>query len=205
EAGIDSYELMRIFFSDEKLNISPAYLLPGFAFGGSCLPKDVRAINAFAIEKNVEAPLLKALMPSNKQQIERALDWVLGYGKKKIGFLGFSFKAGTDDLRESPYLELIERLIGKGCDIRIFDQNVSLARLVGANRAYLMNVIPHVTDLMVGTGQDIIDHAEIVVATANAPEYGDVVRHLRKDQILLDMARLPNAGEIAGDYDGIHW
>jgi GDP-mannose 6-dehydrogenase len=205
EAGIDSHELMRIFFADDKLNISTAYLLPGFAFGGSCLPKDVRAINAFAMEKNVEAPLLRSLMPSNRQQIERALAWVLGQGSKKIGFLGFSFKAGTDDLRESPYLELIERLIGKGCDIRVFDQNVSLARLVGANKAYLMNAIPHVTELMVGSVDEIVDHADVIVATSRAPEYETIVERMREDQILLDMARLPHVEKAKGAYDGIHW
>ncbi len=204
-AGVDSHELMKVFFADTKLNISEAYLLPGYAFGGSCLPKDVRAINAYAQEHDVTAPLLQSLMPSNRQQIERALDWVLGYGKKKVGFLGFSFKAGTDDLRESPYLELIERLIGKGCDIRIFDRNVTLARLVGANRAYLMNAIPHVTQLMVPTVDDVVEHADIVVATSLSAEYEEVVERLRPDQVLLDMARLPNPEQVAGIYDGINW
>lgn len=204
-AGVDSHELMKVFFADTKLNISNAYLLPGFAFGGSCLPKDVRAINAYAVQHDVEAPLLKSLMPSNKQQIERALQWVLGYGKRNIGFLGFSFKAGTDDLRESPYLELIERLLGKGCDIRIFDQNVSLAKLVGANKAYLMNAIPHVTQLMVPSVDDVVKHADILVATSRSPEYEAVVNKMRPGQVLLDMARLPNTDAIAGTYDGINW
>lgn len=204
-AGVDSHELMKVFFADTKLNISNAYLLPGFAFGGSCLPKDVRAINAYAVQNDVEAPLLRSLMPSNKQQIERALDWVLSHGKRNIGFLGFSFKAGTDDLRESPYLELIERLIGKGCDIRIFDQNVSLAKLVGANKAYLMNAIPHVTQLMVPTVADVVEHSDVIVATSRSPEYETVVEKLKPGQVLLDMARLPNVDRIAGIYDGINW
>ncbi|MFC3206562.1 UDP-glucose dehydrogenase family protein [Aquamicrobium soli] len=204
-AGVDSHELMQVFFADTKLNISNAYLLPGFAFGGSCLPKDVRAINAYAVQHDVEAPLLKSLMPSNKQQIERALQWILDHGKRNVGFLGFSFKAGTDDLRESPYLELIERLIGKGCDIRIFDQNVSLAKLVGANKAYLMNAIPHVTQLMVPSIEDAVEHSDVVVTTSRSPEYEAVVEKLRPDQILLDMARLPNTDRIAGTYDGINW
>jgi GDP-mannose 6-dehydrogenase len=204
-AGVDSHELMQVFFADTKLNISNAYLLPGFAFGGSCLPKDVRAINAYAVQHDVEAPLLKSLMPSNKQQIERALQWILDRGKRNVGFLGFSFKAGTDDLRESPYLELIERLIGKGCDIRIFDQNVSLAKLVGANKAYLMNAIPHVTQLMVPSIEDAVEHSDVVVTTSRSPEYEAVVEKLRPDQILLDMARLPNTDRIAGTYDGINW
>jgi GDP-mannose 6-dehydrogenase len=204
-AGVDSHALMKVFLADTKLNISEAYLLPGFAFGGSCLPKDVRAINAYAAAQNVETPLLRALMPSNKQQIERALDWVLSHGRKKVGFLGFSFKAGTDDLRESPHLELIERLIGKGCDIRVFDQNVSLARLVGANRAYLMNAIPHVTQLMVPSLDDIVAHSEVIIATSRSPEYETVVDKMRGNQVLLDMARLPNAERVAGVYDGINW
>ncbi len=204
-AGVDSHELMKVFFADTKLNISNAYLLPGFAFGGSCLPKDVRAINAYAVQHDVETPLLRSLMPSNRQQIERALQWVLGYGKRNVGFLGFSFKAGTDDLRESPYLELIERLLGKGCDIRIFDQNVSLAKLVGANKAYLMNAIPHVTQLMVPSVDDVVKHADILVATSRSPEYEAVVEKMRPGQVLLDMARLPNTDRIAGTYDGINW
>jgi GDP-mannose 6-dehydrogenase len=204
-AGVDSHELMRVFFADTKLNISEAYLLPGYAFGGSCLPKDVRAINAYAVQNDVEAPLLKSLMPANRQQVERALHWVLDQGRRKVGFLGFSFKAGTDDLRESPYLELIERLIGKGCDIRVFDQNVSLAKLVGANKKYLMNAIPHVTQLMVRSIDEIIDHSEIIVATSRSPEYEAVVERMRPDQVLLDMARLPNTHQVAGHYDGINW
>ncbi|MEI9428192.1 UDP-glucose/GDP-mannose dehydrogenase family protein [Mesorhizobium sp. Cs1299R1N3] len=204
-AGVDSHELMEVFFADTKLNISNAYLLPGFAFGGSCLPKDVRAINAYAIQNDVEAPLLKSLLPSNKQQVERALDRLLSYGKRKIGFLGFSFKAGTDDLRESPYLELIERLVGKGCDIRIFDPNVSLAKLMGANKTYLMNAIPHVTQLMVPSLDEMVMHSDVVVATSRSPEYETVVDRMNADQTLLDMARLPNTNRFAGTYDGINW
>src|SRR5690606_8739343 len=162
----------------------------------------VRAINAYAVQHDVEAPLLKSLMPSNKQQIERALQWVLGYGKRNIGFLGFSFKAGTDDLRESPYLELIERLLGKGCDIRIFDQNVSLAKLVGATKAYRMNAIPQVTQLMVPSVHDVVKHADLLVATSRSPEYGAVVNKRRPGQVLLDMARPPNTDAIAGTYNG---
>lgn len=204
-AGVDSHELFNIFFKDDKLNISKAYLLPGFAFGGSCLPKDVRALNAFAVEKDVEVPLLKSLMPSNKQQIERALDWVMHYQKRKVGFLGFSFKAGTDDLRESPYLELIERLIGKGCDIRVFDQNVSVARLLGANRAYLFKVIPHIVQLMVASVDEIVEHSEVIICTNRAPEYEEIVSKMRPNQVLLDMARLPNVEKVTGTYDGINW
>jgi len=204
-AGVDSHDLMKVFFADTKLNISEAYLLPGYAFGGSCLPKDVRAINAYAVQNDIEAPLLKSLMPSNRQQIERALDWVLRQGKRNVGFLGFSFKAGTDDLRESPYLELIERLIGKGCDIRIFDQNVSLAKLVGANKAYLMKAIPHVTQLMVPSIEEVVRHSEIVVATSRSAEYEAIVEKMRPDQVLLDMARLPNTDNLSGTYDGINW
>lgn len=204
-AGVDSHDLMKVFFADTKLNISEAYLLPGFAFGGSCLPKDVRAINAYAVQHDVEAPLLKSLMPSNKQQIERALEWVLRQGKRNVGFLGFSFKAGTDDLRESPYLELIERLLGKGCNLRIYDKNVSLAKLVGANKAYLMNAIPHVTQLMVPSVGDVVEHSDVIVTTSRSPEYEAVAEKMQPGQILLDMARLPNTDRIAGIYDGINW
>ena len=142
---------MEIFCQDHKLNISSAYLLPGFAFGGSCLPKDLRALAYQAKMRDLELPILSSILPSNEIQIARGLQLIMEKGHRRIGVLGFSFKAGTDDLRESPVIEVIERLIGKGYDLRIYDKNVNIASLVGANRDFILNRIPHISRLMVDT------------------------------------------------------
>lgn len=202
---IDSHALMEIFCSDTKLNISPTYLKPGFAFGGSCLPKDTRALAHFCVSRDIDAPIITNVLPSNKRLVERGVDWILETGAKKIAFLGFSFKAGTDDLRESPYLTVIEHLIGKGCSIRIFDKNVELARLLGANKQFLYQVIPHIAELMVESLDEVLEDAEIVVTTANAPEYIRVLETMKPEQKLLDFARLPGAEVLGERYDGFLW
>jgi GDP-mannose 6-dehydrogenase len=202
---IDSHQVMDIFCSDTKLNISKTYLKPGFAFGGSCLPKDTRALTHFLVSRDVEAPIIANVLPSNKRLVERGVEWILESGAKKIAFLGFSFKAGTDDLRESPYVTVVEQLLGKGCSIRIFDKNVELARLLGANKQYLYQVIPHIAELMVDSLEEVLEGAEIVVATANAPEYIRVVETIRPGQKLLDFARLPGAEVLGERYDGFLW
>jgi GDP-mannose 6-dehydrogenase len=202
---IDSHALMDIFCSDTKLNISKAYLKPGFAFGGSCLPKDTRALAHFCVSRDVDAPIIASVLPSNKRLVERGVDWILESGAKRIAFLGFSFKAGTDDLRESPFVTVIEQLLGKGCSIRIFDKNVELARLLGANKQYLYQVIPHIAELMVESLDEALQDAEIIVTTANAPEYLPVVESLKPDQKLLDFARLPGVEGLGERYDGFLW
>jgi GDP-mannose 6-dehydrogenase len=204
--GVDSHDVMDIFCRDEKLNISPYYLKPGFAFGGSCLPKDVRALQYRAKELDVELPVISQILPSNRAQIERAIDQVLETGKKKIGILGFSFKAGTDDLRESPIVILAEALLGKGLSLAIYDRNVSLARLVGANKAYIETQIPHLSSLLCDTIDEVIDRSEVVVVGNPAPEFKDAVTRCRADQIVLDLVRLPISGSLlAADYRGICW
>jgi GDP-mannose 6-dehydrogenase len=202
--GIDSHAAMRMMTMDTKLNISPAYLKPGFAFGGSCLPKDTRALNYFARTIDLNLPLLQSIMPSNAQQIERACDWVLSHGKKRITLLGCSFKADTDDMRESPFILLTERLLGKGCSVRIFDKNVNVSMLMGANRDYVTDVIPHIASLFVDSMEEAVKDADIVLMTAFSPDYLDATEMMDSDQILLDFAYVPQVREHAR-YDGVNW
>ena len=204
--NVDSHEVMDIFCRDEKLNLSSYYLKPGFAFGGSCLPKDVRALQYRAKEVDVELPLISQILPSNKAQIQQALDQVLETGKKKVGLLGFSFKAGTDDLRESPIVILAEALLGKGISLCIYDKNVSLAKLVGANKEYIEKQIPHLSSLLCNTIDEVIDQSEVIVVGNQAPEFVDAVKQCRADQIVIDLVRLPIYGaSIQADYRGICW
>jgi GDP-mannose 6-dehydrogenase len=202
--GIDAHEVMKIFCQDQKLNISPAYLLPGFAFGGSCLPKDLRALAYRAKMHDLELPILSSILPSNELQVARGLDLIMEKGHKKIGVLGFSFKAGTDDLRESPVIEVTERLLGKGYDLRIYDKNVNIASLVGANRDFILNRIPHISKLMVHGIDDVLEHAQTVVIGNKDPEFGSVPDRLRDDQVLVDFVRVTGR-RSEGKYDGICW
>jgi GDP-mannose 6-dehydrogenase len=204
--NVDSHEVMDIFCRDEKLNLSPYYLKPGFAFGGSCLPKDVRALQYRAKEVDVELPLISQILPSNRAQIQQALDQILETGKKKVGLLGFSFKAGTDDLRESPIVILAEALLGKGISLCIYDKNVSLAKLVGANKEYIEKQIPHLSSLLCNTIDEVIEKSEVIVVGNQAPEFADAIKQCRPDQIVIDLVRLPIYGAaIQADYRGICW
>lgn len=203
--SVDSREVMKIFCQDTKLNISSAYLSPGFAFGGSCLPKDLRALIYTAKMLDVELPIMKAVLPSNELQIVRGLQIIADQGQKKIGILGVSFKAGTDDLRESPMIEIIERLIGKGHDLRIFDKNVNLASLVGANKDFILNRVPHISRLMVPSIDAVLDHAQTVVIGNKEPDFEDVPNKLRSDQRLVDFVRIGDQRSGNGKYDGICW
>jgi GDP-mannose 6-dehydrogenase len=202
---IDGHEVMRIFCQDKKLNISPAYLLPGFAFGGSCLPKDLRALAYQAKLYDLELPIMSSILPSNEMQVARGLQLIMEKGHKRIGFLGFSFKAGTDDLRESPIIEVIERLLGKGHDLRIFDKNVRIASLVGANRDFILNRIPHISKLMVDDIDAVLNHAQTVVIGNMDPDFRTVPSRLRDDQLLVDFVRITDRRSEEGKYDGICW
>jgi GDP-mannose 6-dehydrogenase len=204
--GVDSHEVMDIFCRDEKLNLSPYYLKPGFAFGGSCLPKDVRALQYRAKEVDVELPVISQILPSNRMQIEHGLDQVLETGKKRIGLLGFSFKAGTDDLRESPIVILAEALLGKGLSLRIYDRNVSLAKLVGANKDYIEHQIPHLSSLLCNTIDEVIAGSEVIVVGTQSQEFVEALTRTRADQIVIDLVRLPLYGSLlAAEYRGICW
>lgn len=203
--GIDSHKVMDIFCKDHKLNISSTYLRPGFAFGGSCLPKDLRALSYHAKVHDLNLPILSAILPSNDIQISRGLQMVIDKGKIRVGVLGFTFKAGTDDLRESPVIEVIERLIGKGYDLRVYDKNVTIDGLVGANRDFILNRIPHISKLMVPSTDAVLDHAQTVVIGNNDPEFKNVPDCLRTEQSLVDFVRVIDGKSRNGKYDGICW
>jgi GDP-mannose 6-dehydrogenase len=202
---IDSHEVMNVFCQDTKLNLSSYYLKPGFAFGGSCLPKDLRAINYKAKQLDVEVPVLSAILPSNRLQIQHAVEMVLQTGKKRVGVFGFSFKAGTDDLRESPMVSLIEALIGKGLQLTIYDREVSLARLFGANKEYIEREIPHIAQLMRGSIQEVLRESEVLIVGNRAEEFRAIESQVANDQLILDLVRLFDRTSSEDHYEGICW
>jgi GDP-mannose 6-dehydrogenase len=205
--GVDTQEVIEIFKSDKRLNISPAYLQPGFAFGGSCLPKDVRALTHRAKEFDLALPLLEAILPSNAKHIERAAEAILRTRKRKVGMLGLSFKPGTDDLRESPHVELLKRLIGEGCQIRVWDQCVSVGRLLGTNRQYIEEVIPHIGSLLSSNLQEVVEASEVVVIGTTSVKMEDLTTYLRADQAIIDLVNVEKSMRQAGleFYEGICW
>src|SRR5947209_20026921 len=186
--GVDSEAVTEIFTSDHKLNISPAYLSPGFAYGGSCLPKDLRASTHRAKELDLTLPLLEALTPSNAEHVNRAVDLVLRTNCRKIAMLGLSFKAGTDDLRESPQVQLIKRLLGEGCQVKVWDKDVSLGRLAGSNRQYIEDVIPHIGSLLSADMAEVIHDSDVVVIGTKI-EKADLAKLLRPGQIVIDLVK----------------
>jgi GDP-mannose 6-dehydrogenase len=207
EMGVDAEAVVEIFTADGKLNISPTYLKPGFAFGGSCLPKDVRALNYRAKELDLNLPLFQSILPSNEEHLERAVEMVLATGKKRIGMLGLSFKAATDDLRESPHVQLVKRLLGEGRQIRIWDDNVSLGRLIGSNRQYIEEVIPHIGSLLSTALLDVVKDAEVVVIGTRGLSRDELRGFLRPDHTVIDLVNLERTLRPAtsGNYEGICW
>src|SRR5687768_207096 len=202
---VDSHRVMNVFCQDTKLNLSPYYLKPGFAFGGSCLPKDLRAITYKAKELDVDIPLLSSILFSNERQIERAINMILSTGRKHIGVLGLSFKPGTDDLRESPLVTVIERLLGKGLKVTIYDRHVHLARLFGANKEYIEREIPHISELMRPELEAVVNASEVIVIGNKSEEFLGIKDLLRNDQTVIDLVRLFDTAPPAGTYTGIAW
>lgn len=204
--GIDSHKVMDVFVKDTNLNISAKYLRPGFAFGGSCLPKDVRAITHHAKTMDLDLPLMNAILPSNTEHIEHSFKMIQRTGSKKIGILGLTFKAGTDDLRESAMVHLVEKLLGKGYDIRIHDRNVSTARMMGANKEYIINAIPHISTLLLEDIDQVMEHAEVLVVGNNTEEFNEALAKVRPDQQVVDLARVgADLTHLNGNYHGICW
>lgn len=205
--GVDAEAVTKIFTSDTSLNISPAYLSPGFAFGGSCLPKDLRALVHCAKEHDLRMPLLESILPSNNEHIERVIETVLRSGKRKIGMLGLSFKAGTDDLRESPLVYLVKRLLGEGCQIQIWDNNVMLGRLVGSNRQFIDEFIPHIGQLLQNDLEAVINSAELILVGTRALDRQTLRSAIREDQTIIDLVNLEKARRPVGGarYEGICW
>jgi GDP-mannose 6-dehydrogenase len=206
QLGVDAATVVDIFSADTKLNISPTYLKPGFAFGGSCLPKDVRALNYRAKELDLTLPLFQSILPSNDEHLERAVEMVLATGKKKIGMLGLSFKAATDDLRESPQVQLIKHLLGEGCTIKIWDDNVSLGRLLGSNREYIEHTIPHIGSLLENDLERILADADVIVIGTHGISRDQLQTLLRPDHVVLDLVNLERERRpAAANYQGICW
>lgn len=218
--NIDSHEVMELFCKDTKLNISPYYFKPGFAYGGSCLPKDLRALVNLSKSFNLESPVINNIERSNELQKEIVLKEIIKFGKKKIGILGLSFKAGTDDLRESPIVDVTERLIGKGYQVKIYDNNVHLSRLVGANKSYIESKLPHLSSLLTDL-QDVLENSEVIIIANNDKEYKklfncveksnfieliDMVKETElKNKIAYDLVRIAKEVNFEGQYNGICW
>ena len=202
--GVDGREVMDVVCQDTKLNISPYYMKPGFAFGGSCLPKDVRALTYRAGSLDVEHPMLASVMASNKSQVEHALELVTNYGKKKIALLGLSFKSSTDDLRESPLVELAEKLIGKGYELKIFDENVEYARVFGANKEYIESKIPHVSSLLCSNLLEVVDASDVVILGNGDKKFAEVLSNISSEKQVLDLVGFMSTASKPGQ-EGICW
>ncbi len=206
EMKVDAEAVVEIFTADDKLNISPSYLKPGFAFGGSCLPKDVRALNYRAKELDLHLPLFESIMPSNDEHLRRAIEMVLASPKRNVAILGLSFKAATDDLRESPQVQLVKHLLGEGRNLKIWDDNVSLGRLIGSNREYIEHAIPHIGSLLVSDLGNCLRDAEVVVIGTRGIPRDQLQQHLRPDHVVIDLVNLEKSRRPAlKQYEGICW
>jgi len=204
ELGIDSHKVMDIFFKDKQLNISPYYFKPGFAYGGSCLPKDLKGLQTLAHDLYIDVPVIDGINKTNDFQIQRAIKLIYKYWDKKLGFLGLSFKAGTDDLRNSPTVSIIEALLGKGCDIVIYDNNINMAMLTGTNKEYIDSRIPHLSNLLVSDPSELINDCDIIVINTKEPEFVKLVSDI-DNKVIIDFVRLNEAIISKNNYIGINW
>lgn len=203
---IDSHEVMNIFCQDDKLNISPYYFKPGFAYGGSCLPKDLKALTTIVNDLYIDTPVLKSIDHSNELQKNLAIKHIIGMGKRKLGFLGLSFKAGTDDLRNSPIIDVIEVLLGKGFDIKIFDRNVRLSKLFGANKNFILDKIPFISKFIINDPEEIIRHSDILVVVNNDEEFKEILSKVPKGKMIYDLVNISFKNKEKKErYRGISW
>lgn len=203
--GVDSHRVMEVFCQDTKLNLSPYYLKPGFAFGGSCLPKDLRALTHKAREKDIELPMLNSILPSNRRQIERAIEMVLQTGRRNVGILGLSFKPNTDDLRESPMVTLVEQLLGKGLKLAIYDREVELAKLFGANKNYIEREIPHISSLIYPNLADVIQSSEVIIIGKRDEEFRKLLDLPDNNRVIIDLVRMIEPEMGNQNYQGLCW
>ncbi len=203
--GIDSHDVMSIFCQDRKLNISPAYLKPGFSFGGRCLPKDLRALTYQSKRFDLPSPVLNSILESNTAQTRLGVQRIMALGKKKVGFFGMAFKPDTDDMRESPLVEVIETLLGKGYQVKVYDKNVSTSRLIGANRRFIEEHIPHLSSLLCENIDEVASQSDVIVVGYKSPEFVQAVARLRADQVVIDLARLDKTVTTPARYEGIAW
>ena len=205
EMGIDSHKVMEIFCKDKQLNISPYYFKPGFAFGGSCLPKDLKGLQTLAHDLYVNVPVIDSINKSNELQISRAVEMIQHTGKKRIGFLGLSFKAGTDDLRNSPAVTVVETLLGKGYEVKIYDKNIHLSNLTGTNKVYIDHHIPHLSKLMVADINELGKDVDVIVINNKEKEYLEILETTADSTVIVDMVRLPESMRSKNNYVGINW
>lgn len=204
ELGIDSHKVMEIFCKDKQLNISPYYFKPGFAFGGSCLPKDLKGLQTLAHDLYIDVPVIDSINKTNDLQIQRAIKIIYNYADKKLGFMGLSFKAGTDDLRNSPTVSIIEALLGKGCNIKIYDKNINMAMLTGTNKDYIDSRIPHLSSLLVSDPENLVASSDVIVINTKESEFVDIVNRI-DDKVIIDFVRLDEAILSKSNYFGINW
>jgi GDP-mannose 6-dehydrogenase len=206
KAGVDGTRVMEIFCQDTSLNISPRYLKPGFAFGGSCLPKDLRALLYLARHADLQLPMLESIMPSNRLHVQRVVDMILKEQQNRVGIIGLTFKPGTDDLRESPIVDLVETLSGKGLKVRIYDKNVSLSRLIGANKAFIEQVLPHISTMMSDSMEEVVQSSDVIVVSHDLHDGGEQLFNLlRPDQLVIDFVKITFSKSLPAAYEGICW